>query len=190
VGQKDYKRLLAYSSVENMGVMATGVGLGGAATYGAMLHAVNHSFAKASLFFLAGNVLRTYGSSKASDVRGAAHRIPLSAGLLLAAFLAIGGSPPFGAFMSEFLVFRGALASNIWLAVLFAALLAIAFLGMAGVLLPMTQGKPPQEAPLAPEHVLSIVPPAVLVTGVLVLGLYVPPFLSRLLRDASALLGG
>lgn len=190
VGQKDYKRLLAYSSVENMGVMATGVGLGGAATYGAMLHAVNHSFAKASLFFLAGNVLRAYGSTRASDVKGAVHRLPLSATLLLAAFLAIGGSPPFGAFMSEFLIFRWALATHLGLAVLFAVLLAVAFLGMAGVLLPMAQGAPPKEAKPASEPILSVLPPAALVAGVLVLGLYVPPFLSRLLRDASALIGG
>jgi len=57
-GQRDFKRLLAYSSVENMGILAVGVGLGGAAAYGAMLHAVNHSFAKAGLFLVAGNVLR------------------------------------------------------------------------------------------------------------------------------------
>ena len=58
VGQTDYKRMLAYSSVEHMGILALGVGLGGAATFGAMLHAVNHSLTKAMLFLLRATSLR------------------------------------------------------------------------------------------------------------------------------------
>jgi hydrogenase-4 component F len=56
LGQTDYKRLLAYSSVENMGILAVGVGLGGAGVFGAMLHALNHSLVKAMLFLLSGNI--------------------------------------------------------------------------------------------------------------------------------------
>ena len=60
LGQADYKRMLAYSSVEHMGILALGVGIGGAATFGAMLHAVNHSLTKAMLFLVAGNILAVY----------------------------------------------------------------------------------------------------------------------------------
>ena len=93
LGQRDYKRLLAYSSVENMGVIAIGLGIAGSATYGALLHVVNHSLGKAALFLLSGNVLRAYGSTAAADVRGVRRRLPVSAALLTAAAFAIGGSP-------------------------------------------------------------------------------------------------
>src|SRR5690606_4553054 len=144
IGQRDYKRLFAYSSVENMGILAVGVGLGGAATFGAMLHALNHSLGKAALFLLAGNVLRAYGTTTAGEVQGVLRRLPLSGVLLTVAFLAIGGAPPFGPFMSELVIFQSAVrGSEIGLGILFIALLAVAFLGMAGVLLPMLQGPRP-----------------------------------------------
>ncbi|MGC3995995.1 MAG: proton-conducting transporter membrane subunit, partial [Anaeromyxobacter sp.] len=102
VRQRDYKRLLAYSSVENMGVLAVGVGVGGLAAQGALLHAVNHSLAKAGLFLLAGNVLKAFGTTVAADVRGVGRRLPVTGALMLLLALAVGGLPPFGPFMSEF----------------------------------------------------------------------------------------
>src|SRR5262249_26775721 len=142
----DYKRLLAYSRVENMGVLAVGVGLGGAATYGAFLHAVNHSLAKAGLFMLAGNVLHAYHTTDASAVRGVLRRLPATGTLLTISLLAIGGSPPFGPFMSEFTIFVAAMrGGHIALGVLFVVLLALAFLGMASVFLPMLDGAAPRE---------------------------------------------
>jgi formate hydrogenlyase subunit 3/multisubunit Na+/H+ antiporter MnhD subunit len=80
IGQRDYKRLFAYSSIENMGIIAVGVGLAGVATQGAMLHVVNHSVCKAALFLVAGNVLRSYGTSGEGSGRAPAH--PANAALL------------------------------------------------------------------------------------------------------------
>ena len=107
LGQRDYKRLLAYSSVENMGIIAVGLGVAGTATYGALLHMVNHSLVKAALFLLAGNVLRAYGTTAVAEVRGAGRLLPASAALLMLGSFAIGGSPPFGPFVSELTVFLG-----------------------------------------------------------------------------------
>jgi hydrogenase-4 component F len=192
VRQRDYKRLLAYSSVENMGILAAGVGLGGGATYGALLHAVNHSVAKAALFLVAGNVLRAYGTTTAADVRGVYRRLPVSGLLLLVLFLAIGGAPPFGPFMSELVVFQAALRGpSPWLGVLFIALLAVAFLGMAGVVLPMLQpGDAPATAPPVREKLLAVLSPALLAAASLVLGLRVPAFVARLVGEAAARVGG
>ncbi|HTN53035.1 MAG TPA: proton-conducting transporter membrane subunit, partial [Anaeromyxobacter sp.] len=191
VRQRDYKRLLAYSSVENMGVLAAGVGVGGAAAYGALLHAVNHSVAKAGLFLLAGNVLRAYGTTTAAEVRGVGRRLPASGALLTVLFLAVGGLPPFGPFMSEFLVFQTALRGPTpWLGVLFVALLAIAFLGMAGVLVPMLQPGPGEREGRVRERALALLSPAALCAATLVLGVRVPGFLSRLLGEAAARIGG
>ena len=188
VGQADYKRLFAYSSIENMGILAVGIGLGGAASYGAMLHAVNHSLCKAGLFFLAGNLLRHYGTTVARDVKGILGRLPVTGVLLAALLLAIGGAPPFGPFWSEFLIFQSALrAGQTGLAVLFVALLAVAFLGMAGVVFPMLQGEGRSER--RSEPFLSILAPAALAFGVLFVGIAIPPALSAALARAASLLG-
>ena len=191
VRQRDYKRLLAYSSVENMGIVAIGVGLGGGAAYGAMLHAISHSLCKAGLFFVAGNVLREYASTIADDVRGAFRRIPASGGLMAVLLLAIGGAPPFATFWSEFLIFRTAMdRPHAWLGVLFVALVGVAFLGMSGTLLPMLQGSDSDPRGRRREQRLSLVAPLALGAGVLGLGLFVPPALGTLLRRAAAMLGG
>jgi len=191
VGQRDYKRLFAYSSIENMGIMAAGIGLGGAATYGAIFHSINHSLCKAGLFLLAGNVLRAFGTTSARETRGVIARLPVTGVLLVALFLAIGGMPPFGPFWSEFLIFQAALRGpHAWLGVLFLSLLAVAFLGMAGVLLPMLQGAPGAAASRAREPRLSILPPSILAIGALAIGLYLPPPLANALHRAASMLGG
>jgi hydrogenase-4 component F len=189
--QRDYKRLLAYSSIENMGIVAIGVGLGGAATYGAMFHAVNHSLCKAGLFFLAGNVLREFRTTVAADVRGILRRVPWTGALIAVLLLAIGGLPPFGPFWSKFIIFRAAMDQpGGWMGMLFIGLLGLAFLGMSGTLFPMLQGTDAAPAPPRREGALSLAAPAAVGLGVLALGLYMPPALSELLRRAAAMLGG
>jgi hydrogenase-4 component F len=191
IGQGDYKRLFAYSSIENMGIMAVGVGLGGAASYGAMLHAVNHSLCKAGLFFLAGNVLRAFGTTSTREVRGVLKRIPVTGVLMAGLFLAIGGAPPFGPFWSEFLIFQSAMKGpHSWLGLLFVALLAVAFLGMAGVLFPMLQGTSGGRQTRRREPMLSVLTPLAMACGALVLGVSIPPVLSDALHRAASLLGG
>jgi hydrogenase-4 component F len=187
VGQADYKRLFAYSSIENMGIIAVGIGIGGAASYGSMLHAVNHSVCKAGLFFLAGNLLRGFGTTSAHNVRGVFGRLPVTGALLAALLLAIGGAPPFGPFWSEFLIFQSALRGGApWLAILFVALLAVAFLGMAGVVFPMLQGSSERRSR---EPLLSILTPLAMACGALLLGVWIPPVLSGALARAASLLG-
>ncbi len=191
IGQRDYKRLFAYSSIENMGVVAVGVGVGGGATYGALLHAVNHSMCKAGLFFVAGNVLRHFGTTRATDVRGVLGRLPWTGVLLAALLLAIGGTPPFGLFLSELSIFRAALQPHPIVAILFVSLLGVGFLGMAGVVFPMLQGGATDKDGDRPhEAVLSIAPPLVLAAAVLGLGLWIPRVLTDLLVRAAAGLGG
>ena len=80
--------------------------IGGLAIYGALLHMINNGLTKGVLFLSAGNIHRAYGSKTTDDVRGALRRVPLSAALFLAGFLAITGSPPFGPFVSEFTIVR------------------------------------------------------------------------------------
>jgi hydrogenase-4 component F len=191
IRQPDYKRLLAFSSVEHMGVLALGVGLGAQATEGALLHALNHSLAKAMLFLLAGNLLSGYLSKQVSAVSGALQVRPISAALWLAGFLAIAGAPPFGLFLSEFMVLRGALAGgHIVVAVLYLLLLGVVFAAMAGTVLPMVLGPAPAATGRAREPWSAVLPPVLLGAAVLALGVQVPPALVRLLAEAARLVGG
>jgi hydrogenase-4 component F len=193
VGQADYKRMLAYSSVEHMGILSLGVGLGQTATYGAMLHAVNHSLTKALLFLAAGNVLLAYGTKSANNIRGVLRSLPLSGWVLLGGFFAITGSPPFGPFLSEFIILNAAIAKgNLLLAATYLGLLATIFLGMGAIILPMMQG----EANSTSLHHkyedswLMAGVPLVLLALVLTLGLYVPPEVREALTRAAQLVGG
>jgi hydrogenase-4 component F len=192
LAQRDYKRLLAYSSVEHMGILALGVGLGGTAAFGALLHAVNHSFAKAMLFLLAGNILATYRTKAAAEVRGVLGRIPITGVLWLAGLLAITGSPPFGTFVSELLILRGAVEQGrFWIAGLYLALLTVIFVGMAATMTRMAQGSDPGRAggAVPRESALAIGPPLALGLVVLALGLYLPPSLDAVLHRAAQALG-
>ena len=190
VGQADYKRMLAYSSVEHVGILALGVGLGGAATYGAMLHSVNHSFTKAMLFLVAGNVLVAYRTKSSRDITGMAKVLPFSSVLWLAGVLAITGSPPFGVFMSEFMIFRAAVhGGHVAVAVAYLAFLGIIFVGMSSIVLKMVQGESVGRLE-ARESVLSVLPSAVLGVIVLLLGVYIPQPLHEMLAEASRMLGG
>ena len=189
VRQPDYKRMLAYSSVEHMGIVAFGVGAGGVAVFGAMLHALSHSLAKASLFLVAGNLLAGYASKRAADVRGALHAQPGSAALWIAGLVAITGVPPFALFLSEFTILRGALASHPAAAIAYLALLAVAFAAMLAVGLPMALGRSPGLS-RRPEPASSLGPPALLALFVLGLGLHLPAPLRGLLSQAARLIGG
>lgn len=193
IGQKDFKRLLAYSSVEHMGILALGLGLGGGGILAALLHLVNNALAKAVLFLAAGNIHRAFGHKTLDHVRGAWRRVPLSAGLFLAGFLAITGSPPFGPFISLFAVLRAAFESGRWgIAAAYAALLAAVFVGMASAALSVVQGEIPPQAEARPsrDSLLTRLAPGLFAAGVLGLGLYLPPWLLGALGRAAALLGG
>jgi hydrogenase-4 component F len=193
LGQTDYKRMLAYSSVEHIGILAFGIGIGGAATFGVMFHAVNHSLTKAAMFFVAGNILAAYKTKSTTEVRGMFHVLPASGLLWVAGFFAITGSPPFGPFLSEFTILKATLDQGHGaVAIAYIALLALIFIGMATIVLRMAQGRPSSEVKtiLPRETVLAIMPPALLATAVLVLGIYVPPFINTALHDAAQTLGG
>ncbi len=190
--QADYKRMLAYSSVEHMGILALGVGIGGAGTYGAMFHAVAHSVTKAMLFLLAGNILSVYRTKAVADVRGVVRVLPVSGWLWVAGLFAITGTPPFSLFLSEFLIARAAIdAGRGLLAAAFLALLGWIFAVMARTMLAMAQGAPRSEVEASSrrEPLLAVLPPAALALAALVLGLYVPGPLQSVLRQAAGILG-
>lgn len=192
LGQTDFKRLLAYSSVEHMGIMALGLGLGGAGVFGALLHAISHSLTKAMLFLLAGNILDRYRTKAIAQVRGLVQQMPFTGVLWLAGFLAITGTPPFGLFISKLIILKSAIDQGYSVAaVVYVGLLAIIFVGMATAFLGMAQGES-QEIPArnTPLNWWSLVPATLFAGLVLVLGIHIPSAVSGLLHDAARQLGG
>lgn len=207
VRQADFKRLLAYSSIEHMGILALAVGLGGQAGFGAMLHVVNHSLTKGMLFLVAGNILALYRSKSTANIRGVARKLPISGALWVAGFLAITGSPPFGTFLSELVILKSALdqGRNV-VAVAYLILLSVVFVGMGALMLRMVQGEPaglpdnqgesshikaatgPSRLP-GGESWLSVLPPLTLGLVALTLGIHVPSVLRQLLEQAAKAIG-
>ncbi|MCC8190715.1 MAG: NADH dehydrogenase FAD-containing subunit, partial [Planctomycetes bacterium] len=189
LGQKDFKRLLAYSSVEHMGILAFGAGLGGAGIWAALLHAVNHTFVKGCLFLTAGNIMFRYHAKSILTVRGVRRAMPLNGALWLAGFLAICGLPPFGLFLSELAIFLQAVAAGRLVAgVLYLLFLAVVFVGMLTAFLAMLRGEPPHLAEGEASESWSMALPALAALAVsLILGLGVPAFLGHTLTEAATI---
>jgi hydrogenase-4 component F len=187
IGQKDLKRMLAYSSVEHMGILVLGLGIGRPALFGTLLHVVNNCVTKGVLFLSAGNIQRAYGSKSITEVKGAIRRLPFSGTLFLAGFLAITGSPPFAPFVSEFSILGGAMDAQLyWVSGLFLVLLLVVFLGMGKTVLTAVQGTIPPAAQQTPYHdrFFTAAPILVFMALVLILGLGIPRPLTALIGDA------
>jgi len=192
VRQRDFKRMLAYSSVEHMGILVLGLGLGPAGAFGAVLHMVNNGLVKGVMFLSAGNIHRAYDSKSTGEVAGALHRLPASGGLFLAGFIAVTGSPPFAPFVSEFAILNAAFGQHRYIvggAML--VLLLVVFMGMGATVLAVVQGTPSPKARRTPYHdrPLTILPPIALMVSVVILGLYVPGPLRAMIEDAVRFLG-
>ncbi|MHB1586855.1 MAG: proton-conducting transporter transmembrane domain-containing protein [Acidiferrobacteraceae bacterium] len=131
VRQEGVKRLMAYSSVEHMGIMALGFGFGGPlGVAGALYHMLNHAINKPLMFFGAGNVMRAYGTKEIPQIRGVLQSFPVTGMLWLAGAVAITGAPPFGLFLSEISILRAGLdGAYAWVAFAMAVLLIIIFIG-------------------------------------------------------------
>jgi hydrogenase-4 component F len=214
LAQRDLERLLAYSSVEHMGLLALGLGLGGFGAWGSVLHLVNNGLIEGWLFLVAGNVVLATGASASVANRGLARRLPVSGTLLLLGLFAVTGSPPFGLFQSELTLLRAAFAAgHPVIALAMASLLALIFAGMAALVLEMTlggsgesgagspapgdalpapgaAGAAPAGAAAAAESRWLVASPLALAALVLMLGFYIPGPLRAVLARAAAALGG
>jgi hydrogenase-4 component F len=191
VRQRDFKRMLAYSSVEHMGILVLGIGIGGLAAYGALLHLINNGLTKAVLFLSAGNIHRAYGSKLTDQVCGAMGRVPISGALFLAGFLAITGAPPFGPFVSEFTIISATFAGGHYVAgALFLVLLAAVFIGMGATVLAVVQGTPSESTASTSyrDRFATVAPILAALLLALLLGLWIPAPLENLLREAARFL--
>jgi len=181
----NYKRMLAYSSVEHIGLVALGVGFGGAlGISGALLHVANHGLAKSVLFLLAGRIRAAYGTVDLSGVRGLLRALPVTGRGFLLGVLALMGLPPFGLFTSEMMIFAaGFREGQTWAAAAGLLLLVVAFGGLLRAAHAMLFGAPPGVA--AARSWLSAVPMAVALAALVLTGLAWPPGLAAALELAT-----
>jgi hydrogenase-4 component F len=189
--QRDLKRLLAYSSVEHMGLIAIGVGVGGPwGLYGALLHAFNHSVAKTMLFMAAGNVREHFGTLRMERIRGMASAMPWTSSALVVGSLAIVGMPPFGLFVSEFMILTGAFAQARYaVAVIVLIGLSVVFGALLNHFQKILTGDRPTTAK-AQRQWTDLAPMAVCAVALLVLGVSIPISFVDLLHKAMAVLQG
>ena len=179
---RDFKRMLAYSSVEQMGILSIGAGLGGIGTWAALFHVWNNAMAKGSLFLSAGNIRRAAGARTADEVSGMACLTPRSSALFIAGLFAITACPPFGLFFSELLVLKAAIfGGHRVLAALFLASLLFAFFGLTRLVFAIVNGRPRSaarsEGRRFPEVAGVTIPPLILLGISLWLGLAQPAVL-------------
>lgn len=190
--QHDLKRLLAYSSVEHMGIVALAVGIGGPlALFAGAFHMFNHALAKTLLFVAAGALGQRYGTLRLAHLRGALQLAPLPAVGLLVGTLAITGVPPFAVFASEFGVARAGLAGRPT-AIAGAIVLVIGTVLVFGGMLFHTMNVVLRSAPRrrydAPFPLASVFIGAPIV-ALLVLGVWLPPILRDGFAATASVLG-
>ncbi|WP_243116888.1 proton-conducting transporter membrane subunit [Heliophilum fasciatum] len=196
--QHDIKRLLAYSSVEHVGLIVAAVGIGSPlALFGATWHLFNHALTKAALFLIVGRLEQQYKTRKIARIRGALARTPWLGAALLAGILALAGAPPFGLFMSELTVVAAGLgAPKGWTGMALLAPLLLAFTGMVYHVGKMVLGMPSlkwqrsaamvQATSGSPLEWIALLPLAL----VLMMGIMLPEVVREGLLQAAAVLGG
>jgi hydrogenase-4 component F len=185
--QKDIKRMFAYSSIEHMGLITFAFGMGGpVATFAALLHMTMHSLTKSAIFFAVGHAAQKSGTQVMDNIRGLIKTNPTIGWGLTLGTLAILGMPPFGVFASEFLILTTAMHEHAWATPFLLIALGVAFASIFGKVQPMVFG---ETAGKRLPHPPAMVPVFVHLSLVLMLGLYIPPYLVTWYHQAAALLG-
>ncbi len=186
--QRDLKRLLAYSSIEHMGILAIGMSFAAPiAIVGVLLHVLAHAAAKGTAFFGAGSIVKKFGTKDMTRIRGVVRVLPFSGPMMVLAILALSAMPPFGVFRSEFLIIYGGLSSPSSAVVsVLVLLVTIAFFGLSyfatrTMLTPALQGMVSKETSW-----WIVTAMAMGVFALLILGLHPPSQLSDLLSRAAS----
>ena len=185
--QKDVKRLFGYSSIEHMGLITFAFGMGGGvAAFAGLLHMTVHSLTKSAIFFAVGHAAQMAGTQVIEDIKGLIKRSPTIGWGLMLGTLAILGMPPFGVFTSEFMILTTAIKHYPWATPILLVALGVAFAAMFHKVQEMAFGEPTVK-PLA--HNPALLPVFLHLGLVLMLGLWIPPYLGEWFRQAARMVG-
>ena len=185
--RRDIKRLFAYSSIEHMGIMTFAFGMGGPlANFAGLLHMTMHSLVKSAIFFAVGHIAQVKGTQRISQIRGLSVTHPVLAVGLALGVIAIAGLPPFGMFLSEFMLVSSSFARQPLLALILVAGLLIAFGALMLRMQDVLFGEPSGPAGGVKA---SYIPLFVHLTLALMAGLWLPEPMVRWFRAVAAQLG-
>ena len=199
VRQRGVKRLMAYSSVEHMGVIALGFGFGGPlGVAGALYHMLNHSLNKSLMFFGSGDAMHALHSKRIGRIHHVLAAMPVAGVLWIAGAVAITGAPPFGLFLSEFTILRAGLASpNAWAVFVLLVLLVVIFIGFLNHFRAMYFGEHPEAAapttgwrPSRQERIWCVLPMWLALVPLLLMGVWWPGAFTHYFAVITAQLGG
>jgi len=189
--QSNLKRFLAYCSIEHMGIIALGLGLGGSGIFAALFHSLNHSTAKTLAFCSAGRLGQAHGIHDMAEIRGTLRSFPVWGAGLWISLLALFGVAPLSIFFTEFLVARRAMEAGRFLVL--TAMLAgvgLAFIGGMRKAIPMAMGSPVDGVREGKTRTGAYVVVGFSSAILLVLGLYLPGPLTGLISAAAAIVEG
>ena len=190
--QRNFRRLLAYSSIDHAGIMVAAIGFGGKlGALGATLHLIFHAVTKPLMFFCAGNVQQHFATPYFWKVRGVIHTLPWTGGLFLMATLAVTGLPPFSIFQSEFTILSAALAAGRgWSAFLFIAGVVTIFAGFLVHMSKLSLGAPAHAGPRTAECPWKLGAMVLVAAAVIGLDFWLPGPLFKLVSQTSQIIGG
>ncbi len=183
----NYKRMLAYSSIENMGILSICLALGGSGVVAAMIHLAGHSFIKAAFFMTSGNILKIYNTKKIKNIEGLINVDKRTAWLWILSFLGIAAFPPSMLFISEFLAVKTMIINgNYFLCALFLFFLTIILYGLAQSVTGMVFGKRTEIIGNKQLSIFMYLPQILLLFIAFLLGIYMPDSISNIFLEASA----
>lgn len=181
----NYKRMLAYSSIENMGILIIGTALGGLGIFAAIIHLIGHSLIKASFFLTSGNILKLYGTKKIKKITNIITTDKKTGWLWILCLLGITAFPPSVLFISEFLIIKSMfLKEHYILALIFVLLLTIILFGLAKAVFGMCYGENPKDktSNTIKLPITMYIPQILLLITAFILGLYIPWNLTELVQ--------
>lgn len=181
--QVNYKRAIAYSSIENMGLILLGFAFGGMGAFFAILHVMYNALIKATLFFTAGTFVLKYSTAKIAKISGGFSALPVTSILLFGGFLAITGVPPFGVFFTKVYILATGFQHYPWVCLVALMGMTILFVGFLRHIAAMVFGEVGAEIKRGDMSIWLVIPPAVLMVTMLGLSVTQPAFLSTLLHQ-------
>lgn len=186
VATRNFKRLLAYASINHAGVIAIGLGLGSSASYGLLLYVLSNAFIKAILFLTAGKIEIHYGTKDTRAIAGLIKDLPYSGLFLMVGTFALLGFPPFGSFLGELLILSALVTSGqMFVFAAFCMLITMSFVATGRTIFPMIWGEPKQERTWPRQSALAALHKLIFLGALLVLGIYIPPQINALMTTVA-----
>jgi hydrogenase-4 component F len=191
VATRNFKRLLAYASINHAGVIAIGLGLGKSASFGLLLYVLSNAFIKAILFLTAGKIESHYNTKDTKAISGLIKDLPYSGLFLMVGTFALLGFPPFGSFLGELLILSALVTSGqMFVFAAFCMLITMSFVATGRTIFPMIWAAPKQERTWPRQRARDGLHKLSFLAALLVLGIYIPPQINSLMTRVAALLEG